>query len=140
MGKTGVEDAFQRLDVLTKEENLMTTARTFETTHNVDVHVKATQELTHHIDNNVAVIEEVLHQVDSSIRVTQELTYDVRADIDVIKEDTRSVEDNVKVTKRGTPIVFGLDVIYWPFSYPKTVIEEIQSLLLPDTAMINHRV
>ncbi|KAI0274202.1 hypothetical protein BGY98DRAFT_1099122 [Russula aff. rugulosa BPL654] len=36
MGKTDVEDAFERLDTLTKEENLMTAARTFEATHHVD--------------------------------------------------------------------------------------------------------
>ena len=40
MGKTDVENAFQRMDTLTKEENLMTTARTFEATHHVDNNVK----------------------------------------------------------------------------------------------------
>ena len=91
MGKTGVEDAFQRLDTLTKEENLMAAAKTFEVTHDVNVNVKATQELTQHVDNNVTVIEEVLQQVNDNIRV--------------IKEGTSSVDDNVKETKRGTPIV-----------------------------------
>jgi hypothetical protein len=37
-GKTDLEDAIQRLDVLTKEENLMTAARNLEVTHCVDVH------------------------------------------------------------------------------------------------------
>ena len=83
-GKTEVEDALERLDTLTQEENLMAAARTFE--------------VAHHLDNKVAVIEEVLQQVDGNI-------YDIRADVDVIKEGTRSVDDNVKVTKRGTPIV-----------------------------------
>jgi hypothetical protein len=98
MGKTDVENAFERLDTLTKEENLMTAARTFEATHDVNVNVKVT-------DNKVTAIGEVLQQVDGNIRVTQELTYDVRADVDVIKEGTRSVDENVKVTKRGTPII-----------------------------------
>jgi hypothetical protein len=35
MGKTEVENALQRLDMLTKEENLMTSARTLEATHHV---------------------------------------------------------------------------------------------------------
>ena len=95
MGKTDVEDGFQRLDILTKEENLMTAARTFETTHRVD--------------NKVTVIEEVLQQVDGNI-------YDIRADVDVIKEGTRSLDDT------------------------KTAIDEIQRLLLLDTAIIDHRV
>jgi hypothetical protein len=105
MGKTDVENAFQRLDTLTKEENLMAAARTFEVIHDVNVNVKATQELTQHVNNKVTVIEDVLQQVDGSIRVTQALTCDVRADMDVIKEGTRNVDDNVKATKRGTPIV-----------------------------------
>jgi hypothetical protein len=35
MGKAEVENALQRLDMLTKEENLMTNARTLEVTHHV---------------------------------------------------------------------------------------------------------
>jgi len=98
LGKTDMENAFQRLDTLTKEENLMMAARTFEATHDINVNVKA-------IDYKVTAIEEVLQQVDGNTRATQELACDVRADVDVIKEGTRSVDDNVKVTKRGTPIV-----------------------------------
>ncbi|KAI0274204.1 hypothetical protein BGY98DRAFT_1188657 [Russula aff. rugulosa BPL654] len=71
MGKTDVEDAFERLDTLTKEENLMTAARTFEATH--------------HVDNKVTVIEEVLQQVDGNI-------HGIRADVDVIKEGTRAID------------------------------------------------
>jgi hypothetical protein len=74
MGKTDVENAFERLDTLTKEENLMAAARTFEATHDVNVNVKAIQELTQHVDTKVTVIEEVLQQVDGSIRATQEGT------------------------------------------------------------------
>jgi hypothetical protein len=90
MGKTDVENAFQILDTLTKEEDLTAAARTFEATHDINVNVKATQELTQHVDNKVRVIEEVLRQVDGNTVVNQELT--------------RSVDDNVKITKRGTPI------------------------------------
>jgi hypothetical protein len=82
MGKTDVENAFQILDTLTKEENLMTAARTFEATHDIKTDVKATHELTQHVDNKVTVIEEVLQQVDDNI-------YDICADVDVIKEGTR---------------------------------------------------
>ncbi|KAI0274206.1 hypothetical protein BGY98DRAFT_1099124 [Russula aff. rugulosa BPL654] len=64
MGKTDMEDAFQRLDTLTKEENMMTAARTFEVTHDVNVNVKATQELTYHIDN-----KEGTRNVDDSVKV-----------------------------------------------------------------------
>ena len=57
MGKTDVENAFQRLDTLTKEENLMVAARTFEATQ--------------HVDNKVTVIDEVLQQVDGNVEVTK---------------------------------------------------------------------
>ena len=86
-----MEDAFERLDTLTKEENLMTAARTFEATH--------------HVDNKVTVMEEVLQEVDDNIRATQDLTCDVCPDVDVIKEGTRSVDDIIRVTQHGTPIV-----------------------------------
>ena len=43
MGKTEVEDALQRLDMLTQEENLMTVARTLEATHDLNVNVNVTK-------------------------------------------------------------------------------------------------
>jgi prophage DNA circulation protein len=115
MGKTEVEDALERLSMLTQEENLMTVARTFEATHDVNVNVKATQEL---IDTKVTVVEEVLQQVDGNVIATQEvthhiddnvmeiqeLTYGVHADVQVINERTHTIDDNVKVTKDGAPI------------------------------------
>ena len=91
MGKADLEDAFRRLDTLTKEENLMTAARTFEATYDINANIKATQGLTHLVNNKVTVIEEVLQHVDGNIKV--------------IKEGTSSVDDNVKETKRSTPIV-----------------------------------
>jgi prophage DNA circulation protein len=112
MGRTEVEDALERLNMLTQEENLMTVARTFEATHDVNVNVKATQEL---IDTKVTVFEEVLQQVDGNVMATQEVTHhiddnvmeiqelanDVHVDVQVINERTRTIDDNVKVTKDG---------------------------------------
>ena len=111
MGKTEVEDALQRLDMLTQEENLTTVARTFEAIHHVDVNVKESQQLTRHVDTKVTVIEETLQQVDGNVRATQELThhvddnimeiqeltYDVHADVEVIKEGTSTIDDNLKI-------------------------------------------
>jgi hypothetical protein len=90
VGKAEVENALQRLEMLTKEENVMTAARTFEAAHHINVNVKATQELTHNIDNNMMEVKG--------------LTYNVRADVDVIKEGTRRVHDNVNLAKHGAPI------------------------------------
>jgi peptidoglycan hydrolase CwlO-like protein len=111
MGKTEVEDALERLDMLTKEENLMTVARTFKATHEVN-------EVTQHVDTKVTVIEEVVQQVDGNVRATQdnvveiqELTHHVDGNVMEIqelaydiKEGTCTINDNVKVTKDGARI------------------------------------
>ena len=89
MGKTEVEDALERLNVLTQEEYLMTVARTL------------IQELTHHVDNNVMEIRELTYRVDDNVMEIQELTHEVHADVEEINERTRSIDDNVKVTKDG---------------------------------------
>jgi len=73
MGRTDVEDALNRLDILTKEENLMTVTRNLE--------------VTHHIDDNVAVVKE--------------LTHDVQANVKVVEDVTRRIDDNVESTKDG---------------------------------------
>ena len=93
-GRTDVEDALQRLDVLTKEENLMTAARNLEVTHRVDVNVMATQEITHRVDDKVTTIKEAIHDVDGDVKETKELTRDVR-------DNVITIDDNVKVTRHG---------------------------------------
>ena len=74
VGKTDVEDALQRLDILTKEENLMTAARNLEITHHVDVNVTATQELARTIHDDVKVTKHgVQHSLDVFIHVVTDL-------------------------------------------------------------------
>ena len=46
---TDVQDALQRLDMLTKEESGMAVARNLEVTHDVDRNVMAIKELTHEL-------------------------------------------------------------------------------------------
>ena len=120
VGKAEVENALQRLDMLTKEESLMTAARTLESTHHINVNVKATRELTHRIDDNM--------------RQVREVTYDVRAGVDVIKEGTRSVHDDVKLARHSASI-FSNSCTYR--SFPVTAINELQRSLLPDTVIID---
>ena len=84
VGKIEVEDALQRLDLLTKEENLtMMTAINLEDTH---------------------------HDVHYNVRATQEVFCDVGSDLmetklDVIERDLGGINDNVKATKPGMPIL-----------------------------------
>ena len=93
-GRTDVDDALQRLDMLTKEENLMTAVRNLEVTHRVDANVMATQELTYRVDDKVTTIEEIIHDVDGNVKETKELTRDVR-------DNVITIDDNFKVTRHG---------------------------------------
>ena len=102
VGRTDVEDALARLDMLTKEENLMTVARNLEVTHRVDVNVTATQELTHDVDDKVTAIKEVIHHVDDNAKATREITHLVDDNVTIIKEVVHDVDGNVKETKELT--------------------------------------
>jgi hypothetical protein len=58
IGRTNVEDALLQLDSLTKEENLMAVAKTFEVVHHVDDNVNEIKVLTEGIDDKVEVIDQ----------------------------------------------------------------------------------
>ena len=81
MGKKDVDDALERLDMLTKEENLMMAARNLEVSHHVDVNVKAIQEVTHRVDDKVTRIEQVIYDVDGNVKATKEFTHHVHANV-----------------------------------------------------------
>ena len=154
MGKTEVEDALQRLDMLTQEENLMTVAGIIEATHHVNVNVqhvdtkvtvieellqqvdgdvRATQELTRHVDDNMMEVHELTHHVDANVMEIQEITYDVHADVEVIKEGTRTIDHNVKVTNAGALIFqFLRTYIDHPLLYVKIAIDDLRRSSLPD--------
>jgi hypothetical protein len=56
-GRTEVEDAVVRLDMLTKEESLMMVARNLEVAHRVDEKSDATKVLIENIDGNIKAID-----------------------------------------------------------------------------------
>jgi len=111
-GRTDVENALERLDMLTKEENLMTAARNLEVTHRVDVNVMATQE--------------VIQDVDGNVKETKELTRDVRDNI-------ITMDDNVKVTRHGARYSFEIFINFTNpcLSVVETAIDEQQRSLYP---------
>jgi hypothetical protein len=57
-GRTDIEDALQRLDALTKEEGLMTSARNLEVTHQVGLDVKVVEGVARNVDDNVKATKE----------------------------------------------------------------------------------
>ncbi|KAI0294634.1 hypothetical protein B0F90DRAFT_1755988 [Multifurca ochricompacta] len=79
-GRTDVENALQRLDMLTQEETRMAVANNLAVTHDVNDNVKVVKEATHDVNKNVKAIKEITGIVDGSVKV--------------IKEFTRNVDDN----------------------------------------------
>ena len=71
VGKKDLEDALERLDMLTREENLMTAARILEVTHHMDANLKATKELTHNVHDDVKVTNHgAQHSFDLFVHIT----------------------------------------------------------------------
>jgi archaellum component FlaC len=102
VGKTDVEDALERLDMLTKEETLMAVTKNLEVTHHVDGSVMAVKGIVHKIDDNVKAIKEAICDVNDSVEVTKRLSHDVGAGVNAIKDDIRDVDGNVKETRALT--------------------------------------
>jgi hypothetical protein len=70
LGRMDAEDALLRLDSLTKEENLMTAARTLEIVDRVDRNVVALAETTQEFRDNVERVETTTRVVDRNIQQT----------------------------------------------------------------------
>lgn len=88
LGKAEVEDALQRLDLLTKEDNLtMMMARNLEDAY--------------HFDDNATVVEEIFQDAHDNVRATQEDFCDVGS-----HTTNLGVIDNFKATQLGMPHPF----------------------------------
>ena len=105
MGRTEVEDAFERLDTLTKEETLMAVTRILGVTHHVDGDVTAVKGIVHNIDGNVEAIKEVILDVNGGVEVTKDVISNVDGNVKGTKELAENIDDNVKATKALTEVV-----------------------------------
>jgi hypothetical protein len=90
VGRTEVEDALVRLDMLTKEETGMTVVRNLAVTHAVDGHVKVVEDVTRVIDDNVKVVEEVARGIDENMKVIEESTHAIGDNVREIKDSAQS--------------------------------------------------
>ena len=99
VGRTDVEDGFQRLDTLTKEETLMAVTRNLEVTHHIDDNVMAVKGIVHNIDGDVKETKEVICDVDGNVKESKEVIRDVDGNVKEIKE---VIDGNVKETKALT--------------------------------------
>ena len=71
VGKTGVEQALERLDMLTKEVNLMAAARSLEVTNRVDDKVTTTKDVVHDVDGNVKTTVEFTQRIHDDVKVNK---------------------------------------------------------------------
>ena len=111
IGKTEVEDGLEELDMLTKEENLMTAARILGITSDIHHDAKVIKDDTRDIKDD---------------------TRDIKDDTRDIKDDTRNISDNLEVNKHGAPHLLNAFklVLIFPF-HILIAIDELQRLLLP---------
>ena len=96
VGRTEVEDGLQRLDMLTKEESLMTTARTLGITGDIHQDVNAVKEDTCDIKDDTRDIKDDTRDIKEDARGIKEDTRN-------IMEDTRNINDNLEINKHGAP-------------------------------------
>jgi hypothetical protein len=82
VGRTDVEDALQRLNVLTQEEHLMTTAATFQ--------------VTHEVQETVTQIETVVRGVGSDTKETKEIAQRVNQNVLEVKVTSNETSENVR--------------------------------------------
>jgi hypothetical protein len=82
VGKTDVEDALSRLDMLTKEESLMMVMRNLEVTHHVDG-------LVHDVDANVKATKVIAEDIDDNVKAT-------KVHMNVTRVLIEDIDDNVK--------------------------------------------
>jgi hypothetical protein len=101
IGKKEVEDGLQELDMLTKEENLMTAARTLGITSDIRHDAKVIKDDARHIKDDTCDIKDDTRDIKDDTR-------DIKDDTHDIKDDTRNIIDNLEVNKRGASHVFNV--------------------------------
>jgi hypothetical protein len=106
MGRKDIEDALSRLDMLTKEENLMAMMRNLEVTHHIDAaicdvdgNVKATKVLTEDINDNVKATKLLTEDIDGNVKASMVLTGDINDNVNATKAHIHDVDSNIKETK-----------------------------------------
>jgi len=103
-----VEDALGRLEILTKEENLMTVARTLNVVHHVDQSVTVIKEDVCDVSDNVKENTELIHHVNDNVTAVKGLTSNIHDKMNMIDAGMRSVGDDVREMKQGAQHIFEL--------------------------------
>jgi hypothetical protein len=96
IGRTEVEDALERLDMLTREETGMTVARNLAVTHAVDGNVMVVEDITRGIDDNVKVVEQVTHGIEDNVKIVEEVTRGIDDNVKVVEDAVRAIKDGAQ--------------------------------------------
>ena len=102
VGRKDIDDALQRLNTLTSEENLMVVTRNLEVSHQVYGNVMAVKEMVHNVEGNVEAIKGVICNVKGYVKATKALTENVDGNVKAIQGIALNVDYNVNATKHGT--------------------------------------
>ena len=108
VGRTDVEDGFQRLDTLTKEETLMAVTRNLEVTHHIDDNVMAVKGIVHDIDGDIKETKEVICDVDGNIKEAKEVIHGIDGNVKETNALTENIDDNVKVVADNVKVIQGV--------------------------------
>ena len=92
VGKTDVEDALSRLDMLTKEESLMMMTRNLEVTHRVDG-------IVHDVYGNVIATKVIAEDIDDKLKATKVITEDIDDKVKATKVHIQDLDSNMNTTK-----------------------------------------
>jgi hypothetical protein len=84
-GKTEIQDALERLDMLTKEETVMTAARNLAVTQGVDDQVKVVKKVVQGIDDKVQVVEGVMRGIGDDVKVVEGAIHAIDDTVGAIK-------------------------------------------------------
>ena len=102
IGKTEVEDGLQRLDMLTKEENLMTAACTLQVTGEICNDVDVIKDDTRDIKDDTHDIKDDTRKIKEDTRGIKDNTCDIKDDTRNIREDARNIRDDTRSIKDDT--------------------------------------
>jgi hypothetical protein len=108
IGKTEVEDGLQRLDMLTKEENLMTTACMLEVTGEIRRDVDVIKDDARDIKDDTRDIKSDTHDIKDDTCDIKDDMRNIKEDARNIRDDTRTINDNLEINKRGVPRLFNI--------------------------------
>ena len=96
VGRREVEDALQRLNILTQEESLMTTAATFQVTHQTQEVVTEIKEVVRDVGGDTKATREIAQHVNQNVLTIKEVANNTADGVERVRKDVRNVNDGVE--------------------------------------------